>query len=264
MLHTAKTLRDYTLDSLDGEMGRVNDFYFDDEHWTVRYLVADTGNWLRGRLVLISPYALVAAIKDEEHIAVDLTKSQIEESPSISTDKPVSRQFEADYHEHYGWGAYWGGPFAWGAYAYPYPGPASVTKEVGGPSVDEEKEWDPHLRSVRNVTGYHIEASDGEIGHVEDFVIDDATWAIRYLIVDTRNWWPGKKVLISPHWIDRVSWSDSKVFVNLTRDAIKQAPEYSDDSVLNREYEAGLHGHYGREGYWTSEESARKPVTPNS
>ncbi len=262
MLHRAKTLREYKLDSLDGEMGRVNDFYFDDEHWTVRYLVADTGNWLRGRLVLISPYALVAAIKDEEHIAVDLSKKQIEESPSIFTDKPVSRQFEREYYGYYGWGSYWGGPFPWGAYSYPYPGPATAEEER--PAGDEEKEWDPHLRSVRNVTGYNIEASDGEIGHVEDFVIDDVTWAIRYLIVDTRNWWPGKKVLISPQWIERVSWSNSKVFVNLTRDAIKQAPEYADDSVLNREYEAGLHGHYGRDGYWKTEEPARDPAATHS
>jgi hypothetical protein len=262
MLHRLKTLRNYKLDSLDGEMGRANDFYFDDEHWAVRYLVADTGNWLRGRLVLISPYSLVAAIKDEEHIAVDLTKRQIEESPSISTDKPVSRQFELDYYKHYGFVPYWSGPFAWGAYPYPYPAQAPATTEVEHSAGDDEKDWDPHLRSAQNVIGYHIQASDDEIGHVEDFIIDDTTWAIRYLVVDTRNWWPGKKVLISPQWIERVSWNESKVFVNLTRDAVKQASENTDDSALNREYEAGLHGHYGREGYWKSEEPANEPAIP--
>ena len=256
MLHRAKVLRGYKLDSLDGEMGRVKDFYFDDERWTVRYLVADTGNWLRGRLVLISPYALVAAIKAEKHIAVDLSKKQIEESPSISTDKPVSRQFEHDYYEHYGWGPYWGGPFAWGAYAYPYPAPVPSTGNVVRPAGQEERKGDPHLRSVEQVTGYEIQATDDEIGHVDDFVIDDYTWAIRYLIVDTRNWWPGKKVIVSPGWINQVSWSEAKVHVNLTRDAVKQAPEYTDDSVLNREYEQRLHGHYGQEGYWVSEETA--------
>ncbi len=261
MLHRAKTLRQYKLDSLDGEMGGVNDFYFDDKYWTVRYLVADTGNWLTGRLVLISPRALAAAIKDEEHIAVDLTKKQIEESPSYSTDKPVSRQFELDYHEYYGWGTYWGGPFAWGA--YPYPGPLPVAIEAEGSSEEEEKEWDPHLRSVQHISGYHLQATDDEIGHVEDFVIDDVTWAIRYLIVDTRNWWPGRKVLVSPQWIERVSWDESKVFINLTRDAIKQAPEYTDDLLLNREYETNLYAHHGREGYWDSERLANGSATPH-
>jgi uncharacterized protein YrrD len=263
MLHRLNTLKNYSLDSLDGEMGRVEDFYFDDEHWSVRYLVANTGNWLRGRLVLISPYSLVAAIKEDEHIAVDLTKNQIEESPSISTDKPVSRQFELDYHKHFGWMPYWGGPFAWGAYPYPQTAPLPDLTEEENPIEQEKTEWDPHLRSAKNVTGYHIQAIDDELGHVDDFVIDDTTWAIRYLIVDTRNWWPGKKVLISPQWIERVSWNESKVFVNLTRDALQQAPEYTDDSTLNREYEASLHGHYGREGYWDAEEPARGPSIPN-
>lgn len=252
MLHSANTLKGYKLDSLDGEMGRVQDLYFDDGYWTVRYLVADTGNWLSGRQVLISPHALVAAIKDEQHIAVDLTKKQIEESPPISADNPVSRQNELDYYRHYGWGTYWGGPLAWGAYPYPYPALAPAPKEVEPPAVEEEKQSDSHLRSAEELDGYHIQATDDEIGHVEDFIIDDVTWAIRYLIVDTRNWWPGKKVLISPEWLDHVSWVESKMFVKLTRDAIKQAPEYSDVSSLNREYETKLYNHYGQEGYWIS------------
>lgn len=261
MLHSAKTLRGYKLDTLDGEMGRTRDFYFDDQYWTVRYLVADTGNRLRGRQILISPHALVAAIKEEEHIAVDLTKKQIEESPSISTDKPVSRQYEKDYYGYYGWGAYWGGTFAWGA--YPYPGAAPLSIDGERSADEEEKEWDPHLRSAQQVIGYHIQATDDQIGHVEDFIIDDVTWTIRYLIVDTRNWWPGKKVLVSPLWLERVSFDESKMFVNLTRDEIKQAPEFTDVSTLNREYETKLYGHYGREGYWTREESASEPAMSN-
>jgi sporulation protein YlmC with PRC-barrel domain len=239
-------------------MGRVKDFYFDDEHWTVRYLVADTGNWLVGRSVLISPYALVAAIKDEKHIVVDLTKKQIEECPSIATDKPVSRQYELEFYRYYGWGTYWGGPFAWGAYPYPFPAAAPASNEEQPSAAEEEKEGDPHLRSAQSVTGYHIQATDGEIGHVEDFVIDDDTWAVRYLIVDTRNWWPGRKVLISPQWIEQVSWEKSKVYVNLTRDAVREAPEYTDDSVLTRDYETNLYAHHGRETYWAPKEEPAK------
>jgi sporulation protein YlmC with PRC-barrel domain len=250
MLHRVKTLKGYKLDSLDGEMGKVKDFYFDDQHWTVRYLVADTGNWLTGRQVLISPYALVAAIKEENHIAVDLTRKQIEDSPSLASDKPVSRQFEEAYYAHYGWPSYWVGPYPWGRAAYP--------AGVGGPPAQPsqpEKKWDPHLRSTGALIGYHIQAADGEIGHVEDFVIDDETWTIRYLIVDTRNWWPGKMVLVSPRWIERVGWNESKVFITLPRETIKQSPEYSEESLITRDYETALHQHYDLEGYWVGGES---------
>ena len=248
MLNNAKSLQGYKLDSLDGEFGEVKEFYFDDRHWTIRYLVANTGGWLTGRQVLISPYALVAAVKAEQHISIDLTKKQIEGSPSLNNDKPVSRQFEESYYGYYGYPTYWGGPFSWGAYPYPTP-----NREQWKEPSKSEKTWDSHLRSTDHVCGYHIEATDGEIGHVEDFIIDDETWTIRYLVVDTRNWWPGKKVLVSPHWIERVSWDESKVFVNLTREAIKQSPEYTERSLLTRDYETDLHRHYEIPGYWTEE-----------
>jgi uncharacterized protein YrrD len=245
MLNKAKTLKGYKLDSLDGEIGRVQEFYFDDEHWAIRYLVADTGTWLTDRQVLISPYALVAVIKEEKHIVIDLTKKQIEDSPSLNSDKPVSRQFERAYYGYYGWPLYWDGPNAWGIYP-------SIERDPKGwkKNIKSKKIWDPHLRSTHDVNGHHIQAEDGEIGHVDDFIIDDETWAIRYLIVDTRNWWPGKKVLISPRWIDRVSWDEAKVFVNLPRETIKQSPEYTEESLLTRDYETGLHRHYNRQGYW--------------
>ena len=250
MLSKARALTGYRLNSLDGEIGTVKEFYFDDRHWTIRYLVADTGNWLIGRQVLISPYALLAVIKEEQHITINLTKQQIEDSPSLDSDKPVSQQFEVDYYGHYGWPIYWGGPYLWGAYPYPYMVP---NPEERRESTQVEKAWDPHLRSTHMVSGYHIQATDGEIGHVEDFILDDRTWAIRYFIIDMGNWWPGKKVLVSPHWIERVSWSESTVFVNLTREAIKQSPEYTEESLLTREYETGLHQHYHRQGYWVDE-----------
>jgi len=253
MLSKARTLTGYKLDSRDGEIGKVKDFYFDDRHWTIRYLVADTGNWLTDRQVLISPYALVAVIKEKQHIAIDLTKKQIENSPSLNSDKPVSRQFEEAYYGYYGWPLYWGGPNMWGCYPH-------IVRDRGkwGESTQGEKAWDPHLRSAHDVSGHHVQAADGEIGHVEDFVIDDETWAIRYLIIDTRNWWPGKRVLVSPQWIERVSWSKSKVFVNLSRETIKQSPEYTEESLLTRDYEAGLHRHYSRQGYWVDEPVAKE------
>ena len=255
MLCDAKTLTGYKLSSRDGEIGKVKEFYFDDQYWTIRYLVADTGNWLTGRQVLISPYALLAVNREEQDIAIDLTKKQIEESPSLNTDKPVSRQFEETYNGYYGWPMYWGGPYAWGSYPYM----VRAHEKLKEPT-QAQKAWDPHLRSTHEVRGYHVQAADGEMGHVEDFIVDDETWAIRYLVIDTQNWWPGKKVLVSPHWIERVSWGEAKVSVNLPRATLRQSPEYTDASLLTRDYETGLHRHYNRPGYWVDEEAAGSPA----
>jgi sporulation protein YlmC with PRC-barrel domain len=252
MLHNAKTLTGYKLDSLDGEIGRVEEFYFDDKHWVVRYLVADSGNWLTGRHVLLSPYALGAVSKEKHHIIVDLSKKQIENSPALDRHAPVSRQYEESYYGYYGWPMYWGGPYMWGSYPY-----IARDRQDWKNRAIAGKNWDPHLRSTSDVARYNIEANDGAIGHVQDFVLDDETWAIRYLIVDTRNWWPGKRVLIAPQWIDRVSWNESKVFIHLSREAIKQSPEFTDESTLTRDYEDALHRHYNRRGYWTDEAAAR-------
>ena len=248
MLVKAKTLVGYKLDSLDGEIGQVKDFYFDDRYWTIRYLVAETGGWLSERQVLISPFALVGVNKEEKNFAIDLVKRQIETSPSLDSDKPVSRQFEQAYYGHYGYPTYWGGPFSWGPYPYP-----TRDREQWKESSQSKKGWDLHLRSTGDATGHHIQALNGEVGHVEDFVIDDETWAIRYIVVDTHNWWPGKKVLVATQWIERVSWGERKVFVNLNRETIKESPAYTNESLLTRDYETKLYEHYDRKGYWVDE-----------
>ena len=253
MLFKANALKGYALHSRDGEIGKVKEFYFDDRHWTVRYLVADTGNWLMDRQVLLSPHALIAVEEKDKRIAVDLTKKQIEDSPPLNSDKPVSRQFEEAYYVYYDWPVYWDGPYVWGSHPY------LVRDRTRGKTYRPgAKAWDPNLRSTHDVGGYHIQAEDGEIGHVEDFIVDDKAWTIRYLIIDTRNWWPGKKVLVSSEWIERVSWQDSKLFVNLSRAAVKKSPPYTEDSLLTRDYETKLHRHYNRAGYWTEKPAARK------
>jgi uncharacterized protein YrrD len=253
MLNNAKTLKGYKLDSLDGEIGKVKEFYFDDQYWTIRYLVADTGNWLTDRQVLISPHALAAVNKEKQNIGINLTKKQIENSPPLDSDEPVSRQFEQSYYGYYKWPMYWAGPYMWGYYPTIQRDPGRWKEPIKG-----KNEWNSHLRSTHDVDGHHIQASDGEVGHVDDFIIDDDTWAIRYLIIDTQNWWAGKKVLISPRWIERVSWNEEKVFVNLSRATIKQSPEYTEGSPLSREYEADLHRHYNRQGYWVDEPVVKK------
>ena len=245
MLNSAKSLKGYQLECLEGRIGKAREFYFDDRHWTVRYLVADTGNWLASHQVLLSPYALVGVMSDEGRIVVNLTKKQIQESPSLDTDKPVSRQYEEDYNGYYGWPNYWSGTDMWGN----YPIIRRDHEQIDFPA-NNEWTWDPHLRSTQDVTGYNILAIDGEIGHVDDFIIDDETWAIRYLVIATRNWLPGKKVLISPEWVKSANWKDLNVSITLSCAEIRESPEFTKDSLPSRDYEIGLHKHYDRPGYW--------------
>jgi len=260
MLIKAKDLRGYSLLCLDGEIGKVEEFYFDDHHWTIRYLIAETGGWLTGWQVLISPYAMTTVNKEEQNISINLTKKQIEESPLLESDKPVSRQYEESYYGYYGWPLYWGGADMWGLSPYIESGLNSRTaghtanNKNRSSDLHSKHSWDPNLRSTKAVSGYGIHAADGEIGHVDDFIIDDETWAIRYLVIDTQNWWPGKKILIAPSWISSISWEESKVVINLPRETIKLSPEYTDESLLTRDYENSLHMHYNRRGYWYKEQ----------
>ena len=245
MLTQAKTLEGFKLFSLDGEIGNIKDFYFDDQHWAIRYLVLDTGNWLISRKVLISPYSLTSIDEKNEIIFIDSTKEQIENSPSINSENQISQQFESDYYGFYGFPTYWGGPYMWG------PSPYIVRdRNLWKKFANGEQAWNPHLRSTREVSGYGIHATDGEIGHVVDFIIDDETWAIRYLVIDTQNWWPGKKVLVSPLWIERVNWEESQILFKISRTTIKEAPEYIEEAMLSREYEIRLNQHYDHQGYW--------------
>ena len=241
-------MKNYKLGASDGDIGEVKEFYFDDQSWTVRYLVADTGGWLSGQRVLISPYALDQANEEERVIPVHLTRTQIEKSPSLATDTPVSRQYELDYHSYYAWPTYWDSPYTGGLGNYFMSG-----QDAGSGGSLRPEAQDPHLRSTKDVTGHTIQAKDGEIGHVQDFVVDDEKWAIRYLIVDTQNWWPGKQILISTRWIERISWEESKVFINLTREAIRQGPEYTHEALITRDHEAKLHRHHNLDGYWAGE-----------
>jgi hypothetical protein len=229
MLRRVRDFENYVLRARDGDIGRTKEFLFDDKNWAIRYLVAETGIWLSSRKILVSPHALNPAIGYDDVIPVNLTKKQI-------------------------WGS---SPYLWGQMPANQENRDDVIR-----NQRMEDSWDPCLRSTHDVTGHHVQASDGEIGHVVDFIIDEDNWSIRYLIVDTKNWWPGKHVLISPEWIDRVSWDDHKIFVKVTREAVRQSPEYS-ASTLNRDYEDKLHIHYNAHGYWL-DQPEMKPVGAGS
>jgi hypothetical protein len=220
----------FALRATDGEIGSVDNFLFDDTHWAIRYLVANTGGWLYGRLVLISPIAFRSLAWHDRRVDLDLTCEQIERSPGIETDKPVSRQKEEELFRYYGYPYYWLGMGMWGVGMYPTIASMSVGEPIGAPATRPpagvQPQSDSHLRSAREVTRYAIQARDGEIGHVVDFLADDTTWAIRHIVVDTRNWWPGKRVLMEPESIDLVIWEQARVVVKLTREEIRQRPEY--------------------------------------
>ena len=250
MLRQFKDITNFHLGADDGEIGRVKDLYFDDASWTVRYLVADTGTWLSGRLVLISPASVDLVDTEHDVLKVNLNRRQIEAAPSIDRDKPVSRQHEADYARYYGWPMYWYGPALWGPTPYPVYERNPDEPPTVDPLVHPEQTGDPHLRSATEVIGYYIQAQDDDIGHVEDMLFDDQDWAVRYLEVDTRNWLPGKKVLVAPQWIREVSWQRSRVVVDLPAETIRNAPGYENARSVTREYEGRLYEHYQREAYW--------------
>jgi len=233
----------HAIRTADGDLGKVDEFYFDDQTWTIRYVVAETGNWLSGRKVLISIVAFGKPDFESDTFSVNLTRAQVRSSPDIDTQRPIYRQQEVELHEHYRWpwrGGY-GGTFG------TTPLPLSADEVLAEQENTESgRRDDPHLRSTRQVTGYHIHATDGQIGHVEDFMIDDEDWAIRFLVADTHNWLPGKKVILSPKWIKRVQWADSSVHFDLTRDFVKNSLEYDPSRPISRDYEAFLLDHFGR------------------
>jgi uncharacterized protein YrrD len=244
MLRQFSHFKNFALAATDGEIGKIKELYFDDQRWIVRYVVVNTGGWLTGRKVLLPPQTLGLIDDEKELIAVHLTKTQVEQSPSIDYDKPISRRYEEEWHRYYGYSGYWltPGPVAFGAAISGAEfQPAEPPRKSEGPKVD------PHLRSSTDVTGYSIHASDGDIGHVDDFIVDDGEWTILYIVI-SRSFWAGKKVLISPDWIERISWHEMKVFVPLSRDTIRDAPEWDDSQPISREFEGQLFDYYGRRG----------------
>ncbi|MHC1767473.1 MAG: PRC-barrel domain containing protein [Verrucomicrobiia bacterium] len=225
MARSIKQLYGAKLGALDGEIGHVKDFYFDEENWAVRYLVADTGLWLPGRQVLLSPHALGSLGSGKKVLQVNLTRKQIENSPSIESHKPISRQHEEDYYRYYGWPYYWQGGGLWGLSGFPIlelptkPFPS----ERGAASSPQPERADAHLRSTLAVGGYHLQARDGTVGHVCDFIMDTQSWAISQLVIKTGHRLSGKEVLIPADKVDRISYEESTVFANLTGEAVERS-----------------------------------------
>jgi len=229
ILRSVKELYGYNVLATDGQIGKVDDFFFHDGSWAIQYMVVDTGKGFSDRKVLISFVSLEQPDWSSKAFPVSLTKEQVESSPPLDIDKPISRIYEDELRQHYGW---------------PVPSPAKIRIAA------KEAREDSNLRSTKEVTGYHIKSTDGEVGHVEDFLMDDDEWLLRYMVVDTRNILPGKKVLVSVDWIEKVSWAESKVYLDVKEEELRGAPEFDYSDPVNRKDEIRLYDFYGRPVYW--------------
>lgn len=236
-------LKGYKILSGEGSLGFVHDFLFEDDRWLIRYVVVDTGRWLPGRKVLLSPEALIQMNVQEGAFTVALTREQVQSSPETDLDQPVSRQHEQVLRAHYGWPVYWG-PAGFGS-------GVAAPPNLPPPGAPLAPEGNPHLRSFREVCGYNIHATDGEMGEVADLIVEMPSWMVRYLVVATHKWLPGRKVLVAPPWLPHpISWTTKSVTVPWKRDTIKSSPEYDPEASLSRDYEGRLHEHYGKATYW--------------
>ena len=260
MLRSLKDLEHYTVTAIDGAVGSVVNFLLDDERWVVRYLIVRTGGPAGPPRVLISPIFFRRVDWTTHTFGLALTMEKVRNSPSIDVDRPVSRQHERDYYGYYGYPHYWGYLEPWGT--SPYPALFAASNEGKREPAEPHKEapGDVHLRSASEVRGYRVQGSDDAIGHIDDFIVDDESWEVRYLVIDTKNWWPGKKVLVAPHWASRVGWPERKVYVELAREEIEKSPEWNPAEAINREYETRLYDYYGRPVYWFSNRAGAQVV----
>jgi hypothetical protein len=241
MLHTLDDLKSLAIHASDGDIGLTKDFYFDDKHWVIRYLVVETGSWLSSKKILLSPISIKEFNQEHKTLTVTISREQVKNSPDIDSEKPVSRQHEVDHSEP--------SPnmMSPGYYSVA-PKPDNIDNSEMSADVEAalSRDNDHHLRSSDAVTDYHLDAIDGELGHLQGMLIDTDTWAIRYLIVNTSNWWLGHLVLIAPKWIKEVSWPTSKIYVDMTQQQVKDAPTFDPSVPFNLEHEQSLQTHYGR------------------
>jgi hypothetical protein len=233
MLHRVDELIGFSIHAVDGDIGRVRDLYFDDQRWTIRYLVVDTRHWLPGRRILLSPVSVRRVDWARREIVVALSREQIRRSPNVDTDQPVGRGRIALFRECYT------APYSWalGGFLWAPARPARQARRRPG---------DPHLRSTRLLRGYSVKAMDGDVGHVDGFLVDDDSWVLRHVVVDTRHWRPGHRVLIPSEWIAWVSWIELAVHVDLQVERVMNAPDYDPSRSLTSADAARLSVYYGR------------------
>lgn len=240
MLYQVEELYGYRIQAIDREAGRVDDFYFDDARWAVRYLVVTAGSWLDERRFLLTPHVLQEPEWRAGVLPVQLTAEQIRQSPEADLREPLSRQYERKLHGHYGWDYYW----------------LALRSPKLPEEMDVEEGRDPaageriRLRRTRTVVGYGVRAQDGDVGRVSDLLLDDEEWYLHYLVVETGGWLDGRQVLLATPWINQVDWTRARLQVDVSRQMIEESPEYDATAPVDREYEEALHDYYARPKYW--------------
>lgn len=232
----AKQLFGTKIRASDGDIGHIEDLFFDDYAWTVRYLVVDTGIWILGRKVLISPESVADT---NGTVKLTLTRKQIRESPDVNTDKPVSRQMEEELSRHYNW------PIYWGRMGKAIAEDEGVQQEESPPGGG-----DPNLRSAKEIIGYYLHALDGDMGYVHDILVDEQGWKIRYIEADSGEWLAGRKTLLSPWWLKEIQWGRRCLCVDTNKKTVQQSPPYDPEKIPDRDYEHKLFTHYGKAAYW--------------
>ncbi|MCI0442733.1 PRC-barrel domain containing protein [bacterium] len=243
MLRSTREIQGYTILALDGPMGSIEEFFFDDQSWATRYAVVNTGIWLFGKKVLLTPVLFTQLDSKNQCLPVKLNIDQVKNSPEIDTDKPVSRQLEQHLHRFFGWMPYWENT-ALGAVPSPIASSSDIVEE-------QETNQNPHLRRTNEVFGYGIQSQNGSIGHLDDFILDDRLWLIRYAVVEIKDVLSKKKVLLSRDWIQKISWEDQKLYLDLDREFVKNSPEFIPENAVNREFETRLYDYYDRPKYWS-------------
>ena len=235
-----------TIRAEDGRIGHCRDFLFDETMWTIRYLIADTGGWLPGRKVLLSPISIDLPDPVTGDLPVQLSRAQIEKAPELPLEAPVSQQYESRYHTYYGWPFYWRGPYTWGVHSYP----RSLRDLPAKNGMSDAEGASADLHSVAEVIGYRIHSTDGEFGRVKDFIVEMETWMIRYLIVDTSRWLRCYLVLIAPQWVSEVDWLSECISLEMEKDRIRHAPAYDAEVRIDRKYEKRLYDYFEKSRYW--------------
>jgi hypothetical protein len=257
MLHRFHDLKACTIHTDDEDIGAVKDLYFDDLSTAIRYFVVDTGHWLPGRKVLLAPAALRHVDEAESTLNTVLTRQQIEDSPGVEEDRPVSRQEEIRLHAHYGWDPYWLIPPSaagiapyWGGFGAAGLPPIETRPGRGAAEEEallaEQAKGDAHLRSANEVRGYEVEARNGDVGRVDDFLVDEEHWAIAFLVVETGSWLSSRPILLAPAWLEGIDWANRQITVGLDKEQIRSSPAYEHGTVVDREYQRRLFAHYDR------------------
>ena len=252
MLVLARSYQGYTLSASDRKVGKITDLYFDEEKWGVRYLVVHVGWPIFGRDALVSPLAVRAVDADFKRVLVNLDIETIENAPPLSPYQPISRQYEAYYHDYYDWPYYWFGDALWGLASTPEQ--LQLIEQSIDQSLVHNDEVHTHLRSIHEIIGYSVMDAQQAIGTIEDVIIESDSWLIRYLVLRSPSWLPSKRHLISRDWVTGIDWSNQEATIELDHSMVEASPEYNPGMLVSRSYENRLYSHYGMETYWKSGE----------